>query len=150
MFREPPPPRTVEVDQVDCVFDVVVLFFLNLLEVDQVFLVGLVDLVDLVGLDVLVELVLFFVVSFGSSDVADDSVVIELIFFFELVEVVIYFELMFLSGTDVLDDLVTVIGVGWLVVEINGKRSLGLDKLVIFNCYLGYTDRQIGVSIVCS
>ena len=118
-------------DQVDCVFDVVVLFFLNLLEVDQVFLVGLVDLVDLVGLDVLVELVLFFVVSFGSSDVADDSVVIELIFFFELVEVVIYFELMFLSGTDVLDDLVTVIGVGWLVVEINGKRSLGLDKLVI-------------------
>ena len=118
-------------DQVDCVFDVVVLFFLNLLEVDQVFLVGLVDLVDLVGLDVLVELVLFFVVSFGSSDVADDSVVIELIFFFELVEVVICFELMFLSGTDVLDDLVTVIGVGWLVVEINGKRSLGLDKLVI-------------------
>lgn len=131
-------------------FDEVVFFFLNLLEVDQVFLVGLVDLVDLVGLDVLVELVLFFVVSFGSSDVADDSVVIELIFFFELVEVVICFELMFLSGTDVLDDLVTVIGVGWLVVEINGKRSLGLDKLVIFNCYLGYTDRQIGVSIVCS
>ena len=80
------------------------MFFLNLLEVDQVFLVGLVDLVDLVGLDVLVELVLFFVVSFGSSDVAD-TVVIELIFFFELVEVVIYFELMFLSGTDVLDDL---------------------------------------------
>ena len=140
----------MEVDQVDCVFDEVVFFFLNLLEVDQVFLVGLIDLVDLVGLDVLVELVLFFVVSFGSSDVADDSVVIELIFFFELVEVVIYFELMFLSGTDVLDDLVTVIGVGWLVVEINGKRSLGLDKLVIFNCYLGYTDRQIGVSIVCS
>ena len=130
MFREPPPPRTEEVDQVDCVFDVVVLFFWNLLEVDQVFLVGLIDLVDLVGLDVLVELVLFFVVSFGSSDVAD-TVVIELIFFFELVEVVIYFELMFLSGTDVLDDLVTVIGVGWLVVEINGKRSLGLDKLVI-------------------
>ena len=121
-------------------FDEVVFFFLNLLEVDQVFLVGLIDLVDLVGLDVLVdlvaldvlvELVLFFVVSFGSSDVADDSVVIELIFFFELVEVVICFELMFLSGTDVLDDLVTVIGVGWLVVEINGKRSLGLDKLVI-------------------
>ena len=119
-------------DQVDCAFDVVVLFFLNLLEVDQVFLVGLIDLVDLVALDVLVELVLFFVVSFGSSDVADDSDgVIELIFFFELVEVVICFELMFLSGTDVLDDLVTVIGVGWLVVEINGKRSLGLDKLVI-------------------
>ena len=116
-------------DQVDCVFDVVVLFFLNLLEVDQVFLVGLVDLVDLVALDVLVELVLFFVVSFGSSDVADDSV--ELIFFFELVEVVICFELMFLSGTDVLDNLVTVVGVRWLVVEINGKRSLGLDKLVI-------------------
>ena len=112
-------------------FDEVVFFFLNLLEVDQVFLVGLVDLVDLVGMDVLVELVLFFVVSFGSSDVADDSGVIELIFFFELVEVVIYFELMFLSGNDVLDDLVTVIGVGWLVVEINGKRSLGLDKLVI-------------------
>ena len=148
MLREPPPPRTEEVDQVDCVFDVVVLFFLNLLEVDQVFLVGLVDLVDLVGLDVLVELVLFFVVSFGSSDFADDSV--ELIFFFELVEVVICFELMFLSVTNVLDDLVTVVGVGWLVVEINGKRSLGLDKLVIFNCYLGYTDRQIGVSIVCS
>ena len=140
-------------------FDEVVFFFLNLLEVDQVFLVGLIDLVDLVGLDVLVdlvaldvlvELVLFFVVSFGSSDVADDSVVIELIFFFELVEVVICFELMFLSGTDVLDNLVTVVGVRWLVVEINGKRSLGLDKLVIFNCYLGYTDRQIGVSIVCS
>ena len=119
-------------DQVDCAFDVVVLFFLNLLEVDQVFLVGLVDLVDLVGLDVLVELGLFFVVSFGSSDVADDSGVIELIFFFELVEVVICFELlMFLSVTNVLDDLVTVVGVGWLVVEINGKRSLGLDKLVI-------------------
>ena len=130
-------------DQVDCVFDEVVFFFLNLLEVDQVFLVGLVDLVDLVGLDVLVELVLFFVVSFGTSDVAD-TVVIELIFFFELVEVVIYFELMFLSGNDVLDDLVTVIGVGWLVVEINGKRSLGLDKLVIFNCYLGY---MIGKSV---
>ena len=130
-------------------FDEVVFFFLNLLEVDQVFLVGLIDLVDLVGLDVLVELVLFFVVSFGSSDVADDSVVIELIFFFELVEVVICFELI-LSVTNVLEDLVTVIGVGWLVVEINGKRSLGLDKLVIFNCYLGYTDRQIGVSIVCS
>ena len=77
-------------------------------------------------------------------------VVIELIFFFELVEVVIYFELMFLSGTDVLDDLVTVIGVGWLVVEINGKRSLGLDKLVILTANLGYTDRQIGVSIVYS
>ena len=130
-------------------FDEVVFFFLNLLEVDQVFLVGLIDLVDLVGLDVLVELVLFFVVSFGSSDVADDSVVIELIFFFELVEVVICFELI-LSVTNVLEDLVTVVGVGWLVVEINGKRSLGLDKLVIFNCYLGYTDRQIGVSIVCS
>ena len=132
-------------------FDEVVFFFLNLLEVDQVFLVGLVDLVDLVGLDVLVELVLFFVVSFGSSDVDDDSdFVIELIFFFELVEVVICFELI-LSVTNVLEDLVTVvIGVGWLVVEINGKRSLGLDKLVIFNCYLGDTDRQIGVSIVCS
>ena len=50
-------------------FDVVVLFFLNLLEVDQVFLVGLFDLVDFSGVDGVCDCdsTVFATISFISS-----------------------------------------------------------------------------------